>query len=200
LIHEGACAREISDSLWLMLEPLPPPPRSRPKGGRPPISTRAAPSGILFVLRSGIPWDMLPLDMGCGSGVTCWRRPRDGQAAGVWERLRRELLRSLQDANRIDWSRAALDSSSIAAKEGGVTTGPKPTDLGRPGTKRHLITDRQVIPLTFALSGANVHDSVPFEQMLDAIPAIRDTRGRLRRRQSKLHADKTYDHHRCRYA
>ena len=111
-------APQLSDSLWSILEPLLPPPRPRPKGGRPPISARAALTGILFVLRSGIPWEMLPREMGCGSGVTCWRRLRDWQAAGVWERLHRELLRRLQDANRIDWSRAALDSSSIAAKKG----------------------------------------------------------------------------------
>jgi transposase len=111
-------APQLSDSLWSILEPLLPPPRPRPKGGRPPISARAALTGILFVLRSGIPWEMLPREMGCGSGVTCWRRLRDWQAAGVWERLHRELLRRLQDANRIDWSRAALDRSSIAAKKG----------------------------------------------------------------------------------
>ena len=116
-------APQLSDSLWSILEPLLPPPRPRPKGGRPPISARAALTGILFVLRSGIPWEMLPLEMGCGSGVTCWRRLRDWQAAGVWERLHRELLRRLQDANRIDWSRAALDSSTIAAKKGAPRPG-----------------------------------------------------------------------------
>src|SRR5665213_3062672 len=62
-------------------------------------------TGILFVLRTGIPWEMLPAEMGCGSGVTCWRRLRDWQAAGVWDRLHRELLRRLRDADRIDWSR-----------------------------------------------------------------------------------------------
>ena len=68
--------------------------------------------------RTGIPWEMLPAEMGCGSGITCWRRLRDWQAAGVWDRLHRELLRRLHDADRIDWSRACVDSSSIAAKKG----------------------------------------------------------------------------------
>jgi transposase len=71
---------------------------------------------MLFVLRTGIPWEMLPAEMGCGSGVTCWRRLREWQATGVWDRLHRELLRRLRDADRIDWSRACIDSSSIAAK------------------------------------------------------------------------------------
>lgn len=108
----------LSESLWLIIEPLLPPVASKPKGGRPPVPARAALTGILFVLRSGIPWEMLPAEMGCGSGVTCWRRLRDWQAAGVWDRLHRELLRRLRDADRIDWSRACMDSSSIAAKKG----------------------------------------------------------------------------------
>jgi transposase len=108
----------LPDSLWLIIEPLLPPAAPKPKGGRPPVPARAALTGILFVLRTGIPWEMLPAEMGCGSGVTCWRRLRDWQAAGVWDRLHRELLRRLQDADRIDWSRACVDSSSVAAKKG----------------------------------------------------------------------------------
>lgn len=108
----------VSDELWSMIEPLLPPERPKPKGGRPPVAARAALTGILFVLRSGIPWEMLPLEMGCGSGVTCWRRLRDWQQAGVWERLHRELLNRLQEADRIDWSRACVDSASIPAKKG----------------------------------------------------------------------------------
>ena len=108
----------ISDEVWSILAPLLPPERGRPKGGRPPVPARAALTGILFVLRTGIPWEMLPREMNCGSGVTCWRRLRDWQAAGVWDRLHRELLRRLRDADRIDWSRACMDSASIAAKKG----------------------------------------------------------------------------------
>ena len=108
----------VPDSLWLIIEPLLPRAAAKPKGGRPPVPARAALTGILFVLRTGIPWEMLPAEMGCGSGVTCWRRLREWQAAGVWDRLHRELLRRLQEANRIDWSRACVDSSSIAAKKG----------------------------------------------------------------------------------
>jgi transposase len=110
----------VSDELWQIIEPLLPSAPLRPKGGRPPIPARAALTGILFVLRTGIPWEMLPMEMGCGSGVTCWRRLRDWQAAGVWDRLHRELLRRLRDADRIDWSRACMDSASIAAKRGDV--------------------------------------------------------------------------------
>ncbi len=68
----------VSDELWEIIEPLLPPlPEPSPKGGRPPIGNREALTGIMFVLRTGIPWEMLPQEMGCGSGMTCWRRLRD---------------------------------------------------------------------------------------------------------------------------
>ena len=108
----------VSDELWTLIEPLLPPERLKPKGGRPPIPHRAALTGILFVLKSGVPWEMLPQEMGCGSGMTCWRRLRDWQEAGVWEALHRVLLDRLGEDDRIDWSRASLDSASIPAKRG----------------------------------------------------------------------------------
>ena len=83
------------------------------------------------------------------------------------------------------------------SEKGGSGTGPNPTDRGRPGSKRHLITDRRGIPLAFLLTGANVNDSVPFEQLLDAVPPVAGKTGRPRRRPDKLHADKAYDHRRC---
>ena len=100
----------VSDELWEAIEPLLPVEPPKPQGGRPRVPDRATLTGIVFVLRSGIPWELLPQEMGCGSGVTCWRRLRDWQAAGVWDRLHRTLLDRLGRADRIDWSRASLDS------------------------------------------------------------------------------------------
>jgi transposase len=108
----------VSDALWAVIEPLLPPEAPKPKGGRPRVPDRAALTGILFVLRSGIPWEMLPQEMGCGSGMTCWRRLRDWQQAEVWETLQRVLLDRLGRRNAIDFRRAALDSASVAAKRG----------------------------------------------------------------------------------
>jgi transposase len=108
----------LSDELWRLIEPLLPRPRPRPKGGRPRVPDRAVLTGILFVLRTGIPWEYLPRESGWGSGVTCWRRLRQWQRAGVWKMLHRLLLRRLREANRIDWSRAVVDSSSIRAVGG----------------------------------------------------------------------------------
>jgi transposase len=108
----------VPDGLWAVVAPLLPPEPPRPKGGRPRVDDRACLTGILFVLKSGIPWEMLPQEMGCGSGMTCWRRLREWQAAGVWDRLHRELLNRLGAADQIDWHRAALDSAAVPAKKG----------------------------------------------------------------------------------
>ena len=75
----------VTDELWDVVEPLLPQEPPKPKGGRPRIDNRAALTGILFVLKSGIPWEMLPQEMGCGSGMTCWRRLKEWHEAGVWE-------------------------------------------------------------------------------------------------------------------
>ena len=105
----------VTDELWAEIEPLIPKHPPRPKGGRPPVGDREALTGILFVLRTGIPWEYLPQEMGCGCGMTCWRRLRDWQAAGVWDRLHRRLLDKLHAADQIDWSRAVVDSGSVRA-------------------------------------------------------------------------------------
>src|SRR5258708_40144258 len=108
----------VTDALWTLIAPLLPPDRPKPMGGRPRIADRAVLTGILCVLKSGIPWEMLPQEMGCGSGMTCWRRLRDWQHAGVWTRLHQALLQRLQDAGQIDWERASLDSASVPAPGG----------------------------------------------------------------------------------
>ena len=114
----------VSDELWAVVAPLLPPEPPKPKGGRPRVPDRAALTGVIFVLKSGIPWEMLPQELGCGSGVTCWRRLRDWQAAGAWDRLHRELLDRLGGAGQIDWSRASVDSASIPAKGGATASAP----------------------------------------------------------------------------
>lgn len=109
----------VSDELWELIEPLlPAPPQRRFRyPGRNRLPDRDCLSGILYVLHTGIPWHDLPAELGLGSGVTCWRRLEEWQAAGVWERLHRVLLTKLRAADAIDFSRAIIDSSQVQAKK-----------------------------------------------------------------------------------
>jgi transposase len=184
----------VSDELWARVEPLLPK-RESPteKGGRPRISDRAVLTGILFVLKTGIPWEDLPQEMGCGSGMTCWRRLRDWQEAGVWNRLHEVVLAELNADNRIDWSAAAVDSGTVRAVGGGAKTGPNPTDRAKLGSKHHIITDGNGIPLQIELSGANTPDITKLFAMVVDIPPVRGRRGRPRSRPEKLYADRGYD-------
>ncbi len=94
----------VDDELWKLIQPLLPLPKPRRwrYPGRKRLRDRPALTGILFVLKSGIPWEMLPQEMGCGSGMTCWRRLRDWQEAGVWQNLHELLLAKLREADQID--------------------------------------------------------------------------------------------------
>ena len=123
----------VTDDLWRLVEPLLPPRKSARRrrdkfrrGGRPPVGDRAALAGIVFVLKAGIPWEYLPAEMGCGSGMTCWRRLRDWHRAGVWRRLHRVLKDRLNAAGKIDWSRAVADTASVRAMHGGKKRGRAP--------------------------------------------------------------------------
>ena len=111
----------VDDRLWSRLEPLLPPPRRRRRRypGRKPLDNRKVLTGIIFVLKTGIPWEYLPKELGCGSGMTCWRRLHAWQRAGVWARLHRALLAELRATGQLDWSRAIVDASSIRALRGG---------------------------------------------------------------------------------
>jgi transposase len=114
----------VTEELWQILRPLLPPARPRrrrrhARGGRPPLDDRKVLAGVVFVLRTGVPWEYLPREMGCGCGMTCWRRLRDWHEAGVWHKLHRVLLDRLNAADKIDWSRAVVDSTSVRAMHGG---------------------------------------------------------------------------------
>ena len=185
----------VTDELWHFIQPLLPPPKPRRfrYPGRKPIGDRQALTGILFVLKTGIPWEYLPQEMGCGSGMTCWRRLERWRRAGVWQKLHQVLLAHLQGANRIDWSRAIVDSSSVRALGGGAKTGPNPTDRAKPGSKHHIITDAQGIPLAAQLTSANTNDIKQLLPLVDAIPSVRGKRGRPRRRPQRVQGDRGYD-------
>ena len=107
----------IDDELWLLIEPLLPTraPRNRRYAGRKPTPDRAVLTGIVFVLRSGIAWNLLPQEMGCGSGTACWPRLVAWKMAEVWQRIHETLLAELRRRGQLDLARAIVDSSSVRA-------------------------------------------------------------------------------------
>ncbi len=125
----------LSEALWKVIEPvLPPPPKRRFRHpGRKRLGDRECLTGILFVLKTGIPWEHLPKELGWGSGMTCWRRLRDWQAAGVWEKLHGLLLDRLNGADKIDWERASVDSSSLRSVGAGEKKRAKSHGQGASG-------------------------------------------------------------------
>lgn len=124
----------LNDELWELIEPLLPPakPRRFRYPGRKALDNRKTLTGILFVLRTGIGWEYLPQEMGCGSGMTCWRRLRDWQKAGIWDKIHRALLNKLRQAEKIDWSRAVVDSASVRALLGGQKLAQTPRIDAKP--------------------------------------------------------------------
>jgi transposase len=184
----------LPDELWTIIEPLLPPlPSPGPKGGRPPVPHRAALTGISFVLKTGIPWEDLPVEMGCGSGMTCWRRLRDWQADGTWDRIHKVLLGRLREADKIDWRRALIDSSSVRAAYGGEATGSSPVDRAKPGSKHHVITDASGVPLTSSVSAANRNDISEMAGLVNRLPEVPGKVGHPRRKPESLQGDLAYD-------
>lgn len=118
----------LDDKLWDIIKPLLPPPKKRRRRypGRKPIDNRKALCAILFVLKTGLPWEHLPQELGWGSGMTAWRRLHTWQKRGVWKKIHEALLAHLQEADQIDWSRAIIDSSSVRAVHGGKKRAPAP--------------------------------------------------------------------------
>ena len=186
----------LPDALWDRIRPLlPPPPKpKRPdRSGRHRLDDRMALIGILFVLKTGINWEDLPVEMGCGSGMTCWRRLDEWTRAGVWPKLHELLLAELEYAGKIDWSRAAVDSSHARARGGGEKTGPSPVDRRKVGSKHHVVVDGQGTPLAATVTAGNYPDVKEVEAVVDSVPPVRGKAGRPRRRPLVLYADRAYD-------
>jgi transposase len=185
----------VTDELWERVKPLlpPPPPRRSRFPGRKRIDQRKILTGILFVLKTGIAWDDLPAELGCGCGKTCRHYLEAWQRAGVWDKLHEILLTELNGSGRIDWERALIDASFAKAPEGGEDTGPNPTDRGKSGTKHHVMTDAQGIPLAATVTAANVNEVTQVFEVLDEVPPVGGKPGPKRQKPERLQGDRGYD-------
>ena len=146
------------------------------------------------MLYTGISWPHLPLELGFGSGVTCWRRMDEWQKAGVWERLHEVLLARLQAAGEIEWSRAVADGSHVQAKKGAPRRAR--ARLIEPETGRSIISSSMPpgSRSRWTLTGGNRHDSTQLIPLLDRVPPVRGKVGRPRRRPDRVCADRGYDY------
>jgi transposase len=185
----------VTDELWEKVEPLlPPPPQRRFRfPGRKPLGYRNVLTGILFVLKTGMAWEDLPAELGCGCGKTCHHYLRLWHEAGVWRQWHQLLLTELNAADLIDWERALIDASFAEAPEGGEDTGPNPTDRGKSGSKHHVMTDAQGIPLAATVTAANVNEVTQVFQVLTDLEAVGGKPGPKRERPERLQGDRGYD-------
>ena len=121
----------LPDELWVLIQPLIPPHPPQPEGGRPFLDDRKVLTGIIFILKTGLPWG------GLASGDGLWLRHDlleplgDWQAAGVWDQIHQILLNHLRSADRIDFERFIVDTSHVCAVGGGEETGPAAPSIAR---------------------------------------------------------------------
>ncbi|WSW29904.1 IS5 family transposase [Streptomyces sp. NBC_01003] len=185
--------RLVPDELWELAAPLLPSFAARPQGGgTAPCDERADFTAVLYALTSGCAWRHLPPTSGTSPPPpTAHRRLTVWTEAGLWRRLHRAVLDELGAPGEVDRTSAIVDAASVRAKRGSLT-GPNPVDRGKKGSKLHVLSDAQGIPLAVAVSGANMHDSLALKPLIRGIPAVRSRRGPHWRRPVKLRADKAY--------
>ncbi len=167
---------EVSDEFWARVEPLAPPERPKPKGGRPRMSDRTAFEAMVYVLRTGIQWNALPRELGASSTVHA--RFQEWARAGFFARLHQAGLAEYDEFEGIEWEWQAVDAAMgkaplVPKGDTGGAAGPNPTDRSKRGTKRSILTDGNGIPLAVALAGAHRHDSQLWAATIDGIVVSR---------------------------
>ncbi|MGC4030353.1 MAG: IS5 family transposase [Tepidisphaeraceae bacterium] len=182
----------VPDGLWEIVEPLLPKHPYTPGVGKPRVSDRVCLTGILFVLKTGIPWEDFPQEMGC-CGMTLWNRFDEWSRAGVWQKLHEVLLAKLNEAGLLDLNLVAVDSSSVRAGRRRKKTGPSPVDRRKSGSKHHVVVDARGTPLATTLTGANRHDVTQLLPLVEAIPRIKGRVGRPRHKPGLVLGDRGYD-------
>jgi len=133
----------VSDELWNLVEPILPKHPYVPGVSKARVPDRVCLTGILFVLKTGIPWEYFPREMGC-CGMTLWNRLNEWRQAGVWEQLHRLVLNQLRAEEELDFSRVIVDSSSVRAVHGGKKRGQAPWTAGKTGRNTTSLLMRAV--------------------------------------------------------
>ena len=180
---------EVSDLLWERVCPLIPERPTHPKGGRPANDDRQMFAAIVYVLRTGIPWNALPREMGASTSV--YDRFRLWEREGVFERLWQAGLQEFDEVAGLDWQWQSLDGTQIKSPFGGESTAKNPVDRNKRGTKRSQLCEGHGLPLAVVLEGANRNDMIVAEATLDAIVLARPAVGQV---EHHLCMDAGYDY------
>ena len=182
----------IPDPLWERIVPLLPPRPLHPLGcHNPRTDDRKAMDAIFFVLRTGCQWGALDATGICKHS-SAHRRFQEWAAAGVFVNLWASGLEEYDAMKGLDWEWLAMDGAMTKAPLGGERTGRNPTDRGKLGTKRSLLTEANGVPVGLAVEGANRHDKKVAEATLESIPVERPEP--TQERSQGMCLDKGYDY------
>jgi transposase len=187
-----ASARMPDEFFDTLAHHLPPEQPVGPKGGRPRVGHRIVVRVIWFVLTAGTRWEDVPEELGC-SGRTAHRRLRAWEEAGIWDRLKADLLGLLKKAGKLDLDTVIIDGVTVRAFGGGEATGPSPVDRGRPGTKHTVMVNKAGVPLVIHTAGANASDHTQFLPVILDFPKVGGVPGRPKELPDEAYADRGYD-------
>ena len=187
---------EVSDELWVKVEPLIPVPqrakgrkyRRRPGGGRKPMPPQKVFSAIVYVLRTGCQWKALQKEFGSASAIH--KHFQQWHRAGFFLALWRAGLAEYDEMEGIAWDWQSMDEALVKAPLAIECVGANPTDRGGKGRKRSLLVDGRGVPLSLAVSGANVHDVKLLPATLDQV--VRARPATSLKRPQRLCADAGY--------
>lgn len=186
-------ALDMPEGFYDILCPyLPPDAPAGPQGGRPRVANSIVMKVIWFVLVTGVRWADVPWQLGC-SGRTAHRRLREWEEKGIWDRLHAQLLRLLNQENKLDPDTVIVDSVIVRAFGGGEATGPSPVDRGKKGTKHTLLVDSLGVPLAIHTAPANASDQTEIIPLVLDFPTIEGKPGRPKELPDEVYADRGYD-------
>ena len=160
----------ISDELWAVLQPLLPVPLNTHRfgGGRPRVPDRRCADAIFYVLRTGCQWQALDQTELCAHS-TAHDRFQEWVQAGVFLKWWQAGLEQFEETCGIDWQWLSMDGAMTKAPLGGEKTGPNPTDRGKSGVKRSLLTEGHGVPIGLTIEGANRHDMKLLRPTIESI-------------------------------
>lgn len=180
---------EVPDELWKRIAPVileMDPPKET---GRPRTNPRNVIDAIIFHIRTGCQWNHIPRVY--GDDATIHRTFQHWVELGLLERIWVLLVEECEEFGLVDWEWQAADGMMGKARSGGDEIGPNPTDRGKNGSKKSLLTDRLGGPLSIVVAGANVHDTKLLDQTIEAI--VVDRPKVTKKRPQHLCLDKAFD-------